>query len=450
MSSHLPRPDRIGSGTGIDNHFAVSPQIGIREPSPGFDDLNDQIEAARVQSLALDEKRQSIQDKIAKKEKKKEKRSKKQRSDSATSSGSNGYTNGTTNCTLTSSSSSSSSPDSPSTLPNGNSKKSTGHKMSDVVELNNGSTGDANATVIIPPEMLPTDRVLEEDAKDRQEEEERRRTREPPVVFVDIDAKAELEALVKLVDGQLSKEEETAIEELHQYLIEGEGSWALGDNFLTFVGRIFQDANISTETRVHLLRALAYAALKDDVILLLHQDRRDHVLMNYALEIDRRAPEEQQGLALFVSHIHINTSIESVSMVLTDCPIFGADVQPVREHQLVRVAAVHQRVDAEQPADVQHSGHDQGGRPLSAGRVSHTAGHWHRYHPQSGLQGGKNCGLYRFATLWVSFLTFRFVRSTPLEFDSQRSECMLSMFYFCWFYRLLCLCEWKQLICAAS
>lgn len=110
----------------------------------------------------------------------------------------------------------------------------------------------------------------------------------------------ELEALVKLVDGQLSKEEETSIEELHQYLIEGEGSWALGDNFLVFVGRILQDPNISTETRVHLLRALAFAALKDDIILLLHQDRRDHVLMNYAQDIDRRAPEEQQGMALFV------------------------------------------------------------------------------------------------------------------------------------------------------
>lgn len=110
----------------------------------------------------------------------------------------------------------------------------------------------------------------------------------------------ELEALVKLVDGQLSKEEETSIEELHQYLIEGEGSWALGDNFLVFVGRILQDPNISTETRVHLLRALAFGALKDDIILLLHQDRRDHVLMNYAQDIDRRAPEEQQGMALFV------------------------------------------------------------------------------------------------------------------------------------------------------
>lgn len=109
------------------------------------------------------------------------------------------------------------------------------------------------------------------------------------------------------MDGRLSKDEETSIEELHQYLIENEGSWALGDNFLAFVGRILQDSNISTDTRVHLLRALAAAALKDDVILLLHQDRRDHVLMNYAQDIERLAPEEQQALAMFVSSFFLFT-----------------------------------------------------------------------------------------------------------------------------------------------
>lgn len=103
------------------------------------------------------------------------------------------------------------------------------------------------------------------------------------------------------MDGKLSKDDETAIEELHQYLIEGEGSWALGDGFLLFVGRILEDPNISTEARVHLLRSLAAAGLKDDIVLLLHQDRRDHILMNYAVEIDRKAPEEQEALALLVS-----------------------------------------------------------------------------------------------------------------------------------------------------
>lgn len=107
--------------------------------------------------------------------------------------------------------------------------------------------------------------------------------------------------MVKLIDGHLSEEEQLALEELHQYLLLGDGCWALGDGFLVFVGRVLRDNQMSTEVRVHLLRALAFAALKDDIILLLHQDRRDHVLMNYANDIDKIPPEEQQAMALFVS-----------------------------------------------------------------------------------------------------------------------------------------------------
>lgn len=52
---------------------------------------------------------------------------------------------------------------------------------------------------------------------------------------------------------------------------------------------------------MHTLNVLAAAALKDDSILLLHQDRREHVLMNYAFDVDRLTLEEQRSLALFVS-----------------------------------------------------------------------------------------------------------------------------------------------------
>lgn len=104
------------------------------------------------------------------------------------------------------------------------------------------------------------------------------------------------------MDGNLSEDEQMALEELHQYLLLGDGCWALSDLFLVFVGRILRDPQISTEARVHLLRSLAYAALKDDVILLLHQDRRDHVMMTYLLDIEKIKPEEQQAVALFVSH----------------------------------------------------------------------------------------------------------------------------------------------------
>lgn len=130
----------------------------------------------------------------------------------------------------------------------------------------------------------------------------------------------EFDALVGLIDGKLSPEEQTSLEELHKYMLEDEGSWALGENFLNFiskifpfddferkvtiqiifVGRLLNDANLPVEVRIRTLNVLAIAALKDDVILLLHQDRKDHIIMNYAYEIDRLGAGEQESLALLV------------------------------------------------------------------------------------------------------------------------------------------------------
>lgn len=68
-------------------------------------------------------------------------------------------------------------------------------------------------------------------------------------------------------------------------------------------GRLLNDSAVQNEVRIHVLNLLAAAALKDDVILVLHQDRKDHVLMNYAYEIDRIGVDEQQALALFVNKL---------------------------------------------------------------------------------------------------------------------------------------------------
>lgn len=72
-------------------------------------------------------------------------------------------------------------------------------------------------------------------------------------------------------------------------------------NSSVFLGRLLHDQEFPLEVRIRILNILAAAALKDDVILVLHQDRKDHVLMNYAFEIDRVTPEEQCAIALFVS-----------------------------------------------------------------------------------------------------------------------------------------------------
>lgn len=102
---------------------------------------------------------------------------------------------------------------------------------------------------------------------------------------------------------------------------------ALSDCFLVFVGRVLRDPQISVEVRVHLLRALAFAGLKDDIVLLLHQDRRDHVLMNYACDIDKLTPEEQQAMSLFV-RMSLDISFKPLLILL-----FQLDVQSIREHK---------------------------------------------------------------------------------------------------------------------
>lgn len=131
---------------------------------------------------------------------------------------------------------------------------------------------------------------------------------EKPLIGCDnIDIKVELENLVKLLDGKINEEEEIVVEEMHQYFIEGD-CWALSDNFLLVVGRILSEPSFSSSARICLLRILAYSALKEDFIILLHQDRRDHTLMNFANDIDKHNSDEQLALGNFMCNLFANPS----------------------------------------------------------------------------------------------------------------------------------------------
>lgn len=89
-------------------------------------------------------------------------------------------------------------------------------------------------------DMMPSERVLQMEAEEKRELEELKRQRDPPIVFRDsIDVMAELEGFKTKLEGKLNDEEVSNIDELRQYVIENEGSWALGDNFLNFVGQLF-------------------------------------------------------------------------------------------------------------------------------------------------------------------------------------------------------------------
>lgn len=95
-------------------------------------------------------------------------------------------------------------------------------------------------------EMLPSERVLQMEEDEKREQEEKKRHRDPPIVFKDlINVQAEYEGLLNALEGKLNEEERTCMDELRQYVLENEGSWALGDNFLNFVGELLKQLETS-------------------------------------------------------------------------------------------------------------------------------------------------------------------------------------------------------------
>uniref|UniRef100_A0A6M2DRE0 Putative muscle system process n=1 Tax=Xenopsylla cheopis TaxID=163159 RepID=A0A6M2DRE0_XENCH len=266
--------------------------IEEREHSPDFIELNTEIEEARLRSFAIERRRRIIRDKLAKNDRKKEKRKQK-------------YQN----------------------LYQERETQVNGMSETEV----NGAVGENGSEMRSGDgEQLPSERVLEDEANERRQEEERKRLRDPPIVFRDIDVPREFDALVGALADHLSAEEQQSIEELHQYMIENEGSWALSDGFLTFVGRVLNDPAVAPAVRVNMLRLLAAAALKDDVILLLHQDRRDHVMMNFAQEVDRHTPDEQNSLALFLCNMFENLSSSEWLLYISEWDYKGQPISNIR------------------------------------------------------------------------------------------------------------------------
>ena len=250
-----------GATAGFTGQRFVEARIS-REDSPEYQSLNSEIEQARyvcvyyqyfvvknsvpnirmmhcrLNSIALEEKRNHINEKLAKKERKKKKKEKKKKDKSRGETGSETNSTGPSNCTSEMADGESKhhvhqliSPAnifSPSPILNQN------YVTGAVAEMpSHVANGDAQGA-----EMLPSERVLQMEAEEKREIEEMKQKRDPPIVFRDdgLDAGVELEKLRTLLQGKLDDNEMISIDELHQYLLENEGSWALGDNFLGFVG----------------------------------------------------------------------------------------------------------------------------------------------------------------------------------------------------------------------
>ncbi|XP_053607189.1 uncharacterized protein LOC128673408 isoform X2 [Plodia interpunctella] len=290
----LTAPQRQALGAVLDNLLPGQPRQvyanGVRhsrQDSPDYLTLNSEIEEARVQSAELEQRRSTLAEKLARKERKKEKKRKKQ-------------------------------------LRGGNGDES---EMAEAVETSLGAELAARAG--------PSAAALD----DERQDELRRRTRDPPIVYKDIDGAAEFEKLTQTLAGvELAAEEKQSLDELQQYLVQGEGSWVLGDEFLGFVARLLNDPALSSEVRVATLRCLAAAALRDDVSLLLHQDRRHHALLNFAHDIDRRPQPEQHAITLFMCNLCEHVSSSEWLLYISE---WERDGQPLSNIRVTTKVCVH-------------------------------------------------------------------------------------------------------------
>ncbi|XP_025416987.1 uncharacterized protein LOC112688143 isoform X3 [Sipha flava] len=275
------------------NNIGVHP--GLTRSSSDFESLNNDIDSARKQSALLEEKRIKLNEKLEKRDKRKKKKKNKSKhlSDSF--------------CTESGAASSSRYGDNY-------------RKMSE-----NGTNGVNVANGVQP--------VIDNDIEDmeKKELELKRKERDPPIVFQDtINVQNELERLVGLIDGRINPDDMQYVAELDQYMLENEGSWALGEGFLSFVGRLLNDDQLVSEVRETMLNILAAAALKDDIILVLHQDRREHILMNYANGFDKLPLLEQLALALFMCNLFEHSTTSEWLLYISEWQLGSGSVSNIR------------------------------------------------------------------------------------------------------------------------
>lgn len=260
-----------------------------RQDSPEFLTLNTQIEEARVASHELEQRRSTLAEKLARKERRRVKKRKKLSRESG-------------------------------------------------IDINAIDMAEAVETApVTGHEELsragPSTDALALEADERRQEELRKRNRDPPIVYTDIDGVCEFEKLAKALEGvELTPEERQNLDELQQYLVQGEGSWVLGDDFLAFVGRLLSGGGdgVGEEVRAQTLRCLAACALREDVSLVLHQDRRHHALLNYAHAIDAHTLAEQRALALFMCNLFESVSSSEWLLYISEWEHNGQPLSNIR------------------------------------------------------------------------------------------------------------------------
>ena len=174
----------------------------------------------------------------------------------------------------------------------------------------------------------------------------------------------DFEDLVKTIVNALDDEGQDRLREMEDWIIKNEGTWVLAEGFVSFLGKVLTDPAMPSEARVALLRLLAYGTGNDDIVLILHMDRKDHILMNYAQQCDRLPIREQEALALLVWNFSGKLAFFPGKISIfsgKNIGIFFPVCEPFRTQFLGRMVPLHFRMGVRQLGSFKHPGDNQSG-----------------------------------------------------------------------------------------
>merc|ERR1711936_189289 len=91
-----------------------------------------------------------------------------------------------------------------------------------------------------------------------------------------------------------------------------------------------------------ILRLLAYGAKEDDIVRILHMDRKDQLIMNYAQQFDRLPIREQESLAMLFCNLFDTASASQWLLYISewDAPGGGLPLSNIRVTTKVAVNAL--------------------------------------------------------------------------------------------------------------
>jgi len=194
-----------------------------------------------------------------------------------------------------------------------------------------------------PNRMAGTEEEIELPAAEgEQVPKKERKPHVKGITFRDFNHVKDFEDLVRTVVTLCNQEEQERLREMEDWIVKKEGTWVLAEGFNTFLGKVMNDQAWPSDGRVAMLRLLSYGAGEDDIVLILHMDRKDHLLMNYAQNFDRLPIKEQEALAMLFANLFETGSASEWLLYISewDAPGGGLPLSNIRVTTKVAVNAL--------------------------------------------------------------------------------------------------------------